>query len=309
MPVAELTDKPYSRHESRVQSQSAEIALPELDASQRFFTRASRSFAEASVVHDHARAALLSRLDYFSLDVEICVDLGCGTGGLIRDLSIRWPNARRLGIDRNHSMCRATTTCKDSGKAFVIGGCAERLPLKPGSCDVVLANLLLPWCLPEPVLAEIARVLKPTGVFLFATLGPDTLVEVRRAWGTADDAVHVHAQFDMHDLGDLVAAAGLAEPVLDRELLTLTYADTDTLVRDLRGCGAVNSAAGRRKALTGTGRWRAFEHSLLAGARDGQFQVSVELIYGHAWGGRDSRARPGTGPAETRIPLTDILRR
>ena len=97
---------------------------------------------------------------------------------------------------------------------------------------------------------------------LFATLGPDSLQEVRAAFAAVDPLIHVHAAFDMHDLGDLALAAGLAEPVLDVDRVEVTYRDLAGLVRDLRGMGAMNVAGGRRRSLTGRARWQRFEAAL-----------------------------------------------
>jgi malonyl-CoA O-methyltransferase len=140
---------------------------------------------------------------------------------------------------------------------------------------------------------------------MFATLGPDTLREVRRAWARVDSGIHVHAAFDMHDLVDAAAAAGLAEPVLDVERMTLKYRDVVDLVRDLRASGATNTAAGRRSALTGRRRWQAFVEELHLGRRGERFDVTIEVIFGQAWGGR----APTRGDGEIVVPLTRIGRR
>ena len=147
--------------------------------------------------------------------------------------------------------------------------------------------------------------LRPGGALLFATLGPDSLTEVRQAFGAVDDRIHVHAAFDMHDLGDLAMAAGLAEPVLDVDRLAVTYADVATLLRDLRAVGAVSTAGGRRRTLTGHERWRGFERRLQPAA-DGRFAVTVELVLGQAWG---REPRPAKGPpGEIRVPIGQIRR-
>ncbi len=189
--------------------------------------------------------------------------------------------------------CAAAATAT-AARIAVVGGDAERLPLATGSVQLVLANLVLPWCKPQNLFAEAARVLEAGGLLLFATLGPDSLQEVRRAWGAVDDRLHVHAAFDMHDLGDLALAAGLGEPVLDVDRIELTYAQPSALVRDLRAWGAVNVAAGRRRELTGRQRWRGFERHLGAVTRNGRFAVTVELVLGLAWGsGKPRAARSG----------------
>src|SRR5690606_36849372 len=104
--------------------------------------------------------------------------------------------------------------------------------------------------------AGFRRVLRPGGVLLFTSFGPDTLSELRASWAAADRFSHVNRFLDMHDVGDALVRAGLAEPVLDVERFTLTYPDVDGLVRDLKTLGAHNVTAGRPRGLTGRGRWQ-----------------------------------------------------
>src|SRR6185295_10405978 len=172
-----------------------------------------------------------------------------------------YAEARLLAVDVSGSMLRATAAQR-SGSVAAIGGDAEQLPLRSHCVDLLFANLVLPWCRPDVVFAEAARVLAPGGVVVFATLGPDSLAEIRRAFFSVDTGIHVHAAFDMHDLGDLAMQAGLAEPVLDVDRLTVTYAEPAALWRDLKAVAAANVAGGRRRALTGRDRWRRFERAL-----------------------------------------------
>jgi malonyl-CoA O-methyltransferase len=141
----------------------------------------------------------------------------------------------------------------------------------------------------------------------FATVGPDSLKEVREAFAAVDDRIHVHAAFDMHDLGDFALAAGLAEPVVDVDRVEVTYADATALVRDLRATGGVNVALGRRRVLTGRKRWQAFEQRL--GPPVGErLSVTVELIFGQAFGRGPSRPRRPAEPTEVRIPVGRLKR-
>lgn len=283
----------------------AEQALPDPRAARRAFDRAARTFANASVVHDEARHRLLERLDYVRLYPRLAVDLGCGPGAGARALAARYPNARVLAVDTSLPMLRAVAAAATEGTAAApriaaVAADAHRLPLPNGTVHLTFANMLLPWGRPERVFAEAARVLTDGGLLLFSTLGPDTLEQVRRAWLGTDDRIHVHASFDMHDLGDLAVAAGLAEPVVDVDRMELTYMDVASLVRDLRDCGASNVAAGRRRTLTGARRWARFASALEAGRRDdGRFPVTVELILGAAWG-------RGRAPGARRDPSGDV---
>jgi malonyl-CoA O-methyltransferase len=285
-------------------SVSLESALPEPRAARRAFDRAV-SFDEAAVVHDEARRRLLERLPFFRVDPRVVIDLGCATGRGSVELARIYPNARVLAIDSSGGMLRAARArCIEPSSITVVGGDAEQLPLRARSVQLVFANLVLPWCRPQALFAEAARVLEPDGVLLFATLGPDSLGEIRRAWAAVDDRLHVHAAFDMHDLGDLAMSAGLSDPVMDVDRLAVTYERVRRLVEDLRACGAVNVAAGRRRTLTGAFRWRGFEHELRAGLDGPRFGVTVELVLGQAFG----RGAPATRAVqdEVGVPLESI---
>lgn len=285
---------------------AARDALPAPRATKRLFDRASRSFRAASIVHDEARDRLLGRLEFVRLAPQTIVDLGCADGRGALALSTRFPDAQVLAVDSSHAMGEsAVRTLAGRTNTTVLGGDAERLPFAGNAAQLLLANLVLPWCQPEAAFAEAARTLADGGLFLFATLGPDSLAQIRRAWAAVDDHIHVHGFFDMHDLGDLALAAGLQEPVLDVDRVELSYRDVGALVSDLRACGGINVAAGRRKTLTGPARWRGFERELLASARDGRFTVTIELILGQAWGAGAPR-RSTEPPGEIAVPAAEI---
>ncbi|HLF11427.1 MAG TPA: methyltransferase domain-containing protein, partial [Gammaproteobacteria bacterium] len=263
---------------------SAEAALPNRRAARRAFDRA-QGFDDVCVVHDETRRRLLERLELTRLTPRFAVDLGCATGSGAAQLAARFPAARVLAVDSSLGMLRAARRRSPlAASVALVGGDAQLLPLCAGSVQLLFANLLLPWCLPRIVFSEAARVLSPGGLLTFATLGPDSLQEVRRAWAAVDDRIHVHAFFDMHDLGDLALAAGLVEPVMDVDRIQVSYSSLRSLVSDLRACGAVNVASGRRKSLTGARRWQAFERRLLAQGPAQRFTITLELVFGQAWG-------------------------
>jgi len=277
--------------------------LPEPHAARRAFDRAAGTFAAASVVHDEARERLLERIDFMKLEPRVAVDVGAGHGAGAAGLRARFPGVRVLSIDTSRAMlCSA----ERRPGLDAIAADAERLPLKDGTADLIFANMLLPWSRPDGVFREAARTMTSRGLFLFATLGPDTLEQLRRAWAAVDDRVHVHAFYDMHDLGDLAVASGLAEPVVDVDRIELTYRDVDSVIRDLRSCGAVNLAAGRRRSLTGRTRWAGFVAALERERRNGRIPLTIELILGHAWAHAERRSASSRRPGEAAIAVADI---
>jgi malonyl-ACP O-methyltransferase BioC len=164
--------------------------------------------------------------------------------------------------------------------------CADvcRLPLGARSVDLIWSNLTLQWVDELPLaLAEFHRVLNAGGLFTFTTFGPDTLGELRRAFAAVDASAHVNGFLDMHDVGDMLVQAGFADPVMDMEMITMTYADAGYLMRDLKAIGAQNARVDRRRSLTGRHRWQRMLAALEDFRRDGRLQASFDVVYGHAW--------------------------
>jgi len=279
-------------------------------AVRRSFDAASSAYDAAAVLQKEVRMRLLDRLDFVKLEPKVILDLGAGTGHASRALKERYPRAQVVALDLAQGMLteakrrigwlrRFERVCADAGL----------LPLKDRSVDLVVSNLMLQWCdPPDAVLAEVRRILKPGGLFTFTSLGPDTLRELRMAWSSVDDRPHVHRFIDMHDLGDALVRAGLAEPVLDVENFTLTYQDARTLMRELKAIGARNAAQQRSSGLTGRSALRSLERAYEQFRQEGVLPATYEVVYGQAWGRVDER-RPGPGGGEIRIPVESLRTR
>lgn len=252
----------------------------------RRFDRASEHFSEADFVHRTSFAGLIERLSPVVIDAARILDLGAASGHGSRQLAKTFRKSRVISFDLSGGMLKVAKKKKPIlTKLTELQGDAMRIPLQTGSIDLVFANLLLPWISDLPAcLAEIARVLKMGGVFAFATLGPDSLKELRDAWSGVDDEQHLNYFPDMHDVGDALVRAGLTDPVLDVDYLSVTYRNCASLYRDLTASGARNSLADRRKTLTGKNRFDAMEEALIGGRQDADLTLKLELVFGHAWG-------------------------
>ena len=267
--------------------------------------RAAPGFAEAGFVHEFTRRGLMERIEPMAVAARMVLVLGCGTGADVAPLEKRFRGTRILGTDRSTSMLLAALRSHRRWRArsgFL--RCDPRaLPLADGSVDLVYANLSLAALDdPAPAFAEIARVLCADGLFVFATLGPDSLDELRNAWAAVDDGPHVQRFLDMHDLGDLLLRAGMRDPVLDVDRLRLEYADGAALFRDLTAAGARNALAGRRRSLTGRARFARMIAALATTGQGMPIKLGLELVYGHCWsGGKRHNADVRIDPAS--IPL------
>lgn len=271
----------------------------------RRFDRIASGFDAADFVHRLTFDELLIRLSPVVIKPEYILDLGCATGKGSKQLAKHYRGSRVISLDISSEMLRQANDKRGLfARPSAIQGDAYQIPLQDQSIDFVFANMLLPWIGDLPAcLSEISRVLRKDGLLAFATFGPDSLVEIREAWRSIDEDWHVNAYPDMHDIGDALVRAGLRDPVLDVDHLTVTYRNTDALYRDLTGVGGRNCLRGRRRTLTGKDRFRAMDKLLAARVSDDLLSLRLELVYGHAFGGG-----PRQPEGEFRIDPAQIMR-
>jgi malonyl-CoA O-methyltransferase len=259
---------------------------PEIDrrAARRRFERAAKTYPDSSRLEGEVAARMLERLDYIKLQPRRILDAGSGPPR--RALGKRYPQASVVALDFSLPMLpRANLLTRLLGpKTIAVCGDLERLPLAEASVDLVWCNMALHWVGdPLATFREFRRVLAPNGLLMFSTLGPDSLKELRAAAGAA----RVHGFIDMHDLGDMLLAAGLSAPVMDMEVLTMQYPDADTLLADLRSSGQTSARADRPRGLAG----RQFARRLRRGLGD-KPAATFELVYGHAWKPQAAKSDP-----------------
>ncbi|MGB7904149.1 MAG: pimeloyl-ACP methyl ester esterase BioH [Steroidobacteraceae bacterium] len=276
------------------------------------FSQAAGTYDAAAVLQAQVRDELLRRLDVLRMEPEIVVDLGAGTGQATIALKRRYPHSRVVAMDIAHGMLLQARKCQTLLRRFdrVVADAAV-LPLRDASVDMLFSSLMLQWCNdPDQVLRECRRVLRPGGVLHFTTLGPDTLVELRKSWQAADPGhAHVNRFVDMHDLGDALMRAGFAEPVLDVERYTLTYDDARSLMRDLKAIGAHNATAGRARGLTGKSTLARMLAAYERFRREGKLPATYEVVFAQAWCPTGPVRTKGQPRAETVIPISQIRRR
>jgi len=269
-------------------------ATADLDKRQvrRGFERVAATYEEAAFLAREVGNRMRERLDFLRAVPADILDLGSGMGEGARWLRQRYPGCTVVELDFAYPMlagARASASWWRRGvqrwKGVAPRICAdvEKLPFRDCSFDMVWSNLTLHWVDLRQGLAEAYRVLRPGGVCMFSTLGPDTLKELRASYQQADGFQHVNRFVDMHDIGDMLVESRFADPVMDMEYLQLTYADVGALLRELRAAGARNANAARPPGLSGRqafGRMRAAYERYREG---GRLPVTFEVVYGHAW--------------------------
>lgn len=255
----------------------------------------ARSFSDAAPQYDHHAFVqyeigqrLLERVNCVQNAPNNILDVGAGTGRLTRELQLRFPKSNIFGIDLAQGMMTYAKhhqpwkpwrhhphyVCANMG----------HLPFKSQSIDLIFSNCTLQWGNDlSAIFAEFKRVLSPNGMLFFSTLGPQTLHELRLSFAKADDEIHVHTFWDMHDIGDLLLNCPFTDPVVDMEMLTVSYREVSKLLKDLKGVGANNLDPSRRK---GCSTQQAFKKMLKAyedfKRPDSFYPATYEIIYGHA---------------------------
>lgn len=262
------------------------------------FSRPDR-VRQAAFLRREIASRMFDRLELIKIAPARVLDAGCGDGADLAQLQKTYAAAQIVGVDAAEAplrLARGASVRQSSlnqllskllpSRAGIDLLCADfaELPLAPNSVDLVWSNLALHWHpQPDRVFAEWRRVLRVDSLLMFSCFGPDSLRELRAAFAEADLAPHVLPFVDMHDFGDQLVEAGFATPVLDMEVLTVTYDTAEALLADVRGLGG-NPLGTRSRGLMGKQAWQRMLAALERGRRaDGKLALTFEVIYGHAF--------------------------
>jgi malonyl-CoA O-methyltransferase len=275
----------------------------------QIFDRRAAAFDAVAFLPREIAQRMCERLEYIKVNPAAVLDAGCGAGDDLPALRARFPEAPVYGVDLSGAMlARAGRSETDQtswrrwlpaslGKALgqrgprVAQADFSALPFAAGAFDLIWSNLALHWhSRPDAVLPEWQRVLRVNGLLMFSTLGPDTLRELRAAYADAEAALGIAPAgarvidfVDMHDLGDMLVESGFEIPVMDQEVLTVTYQSPESLLADVRRWGAYPFERAAPHGVTRRFR-QALGDALDARRRDdGTIPLTFEVIYGHAW--------------------------
>lgn len=255
-------------------------------------------------LHGEAARRMAERLPIVRMRPDTVLAWAPCVGGGSEVLQKAYPEARVLAVEPE-----AAARQPAAARPWWSFRRAPATPLAPaelaeGAGQLLWSNMGLHGSAePQAVLRAWHRALAVDGFLMFSTWGAGTLQRLRDVYRDAGWPVPQAPLVDMHDLGDMLIEAGFADPVMDQETITLTWADAAAALAELRSLGG-NVALGRFPGLR-TPRWRdRLAGALLQQARnaEGRIALDFEIVYGHAF-------RPAPRPrlaAETQVSVGDM---
>lgn len=275
------------------------------------FERQAKHYDAAAKAQTAIGETLLERLHYLKMKPQSILDLGAGTGLCTTGLKKLYPKAQLHAFDLAFAMLQENQQKQGWRHNWpLIQGDMQALPFKDASFDLIFSNQTLHWSPDLPLLfKELYRVLAPNGCLLFSTVGPDTFIELKKAWRQVDNHSHVNDFYDMHDLGDYLLQANFKDPVVDRDELALHYSSLPALLKHLKQQGVSNIHTERSCGLTTRKTLEALDLAYQPfRSPEGKYPLSYEVIYGQAW---KEEVNPGScqNSQEVYIPLSKIGRK
>ena len=226
----------------------------------------------------------MQRLSFFNLSPRKVIDIGSGVGLSTKKLIELHNKSDFYMLDSSLKSLEENIIKKKN----VFKVCADytKIPYESNTFDFVFSSSALHWELDiHSSFKEIFRILKPGGLLLFSTYGPDTLIELRSAWAQVDSNKHVNDFYDMHDIGDLMLNLNFIDSVVDTEKIIIQYENIRQLQKDLKNIGSkVLPGEDKSKNLSSISgmksMYKEYDNFRL---KSGDLPATYEVIYGSAW--------------------------
>lgn len=288
---------------------------------QHHFDHAAATYDDAAILQKQVATHLDERLELVQVEPKTILDIGAGTGILTAKMRQRYPHSKLIAVDLSTQML--TKAQQNLAQQFppslwqktqrmfgsqanaieFIHADANNVPLEDGCADMIVTNLMLQWCDDlDTVFKEFRRLLKPEGLLMMTTFGPDTLKELRQAWAQVDEQQHVNTFIDMHDIGDALIRNGFGQPVMDVEHFTLTYDKPIGVLKDLKAIGATSAHKNRQVGLMGKQHFTRMLEAYEQLRTEGKIPATYEVVHGHAWAAQEVFK----GPDRDRSGLVEV---
>lgn len=270
----------------------------------RHFNGIAENYDRLSFLEQHMGERLLEHLEFIKLSPKIILDLGGSRGFFSEKLAALYPNAFIINLDAAFNMLHFRASASQV-HASVHGICSNikgKLPFTNNTFDFIFSNALFPWCQDIPTLFnEIQRVLKPDGLFLFSSLGPDTFIELQDIFKMLKRDSPLHSLLDMHFLGDALMQAQLKDPVMDMELCTIPYSNFNELrayIKEL-GFSYFFSEELNFEEIATTMEYEISKQYESYQEVSTEIPATFEIVYGQAFAGKEENKKQ-----KIRIPVS-----
>src|SRR3990167_9178591 len=228
--------------------------------------RTPDAYQKAAVLMQETAREMLLRLDCLTIKPALIVNISWGGKELESFLAERYPQSQIMTLHPS-----------------------EIVSISHHTVDLITANLVLPWCHDfANLLQECKKMLKPSGVLMLSSLGPDTLRELQKA------AFIVPHFVDMHDIGDLLIHTSFVEPVLDVDYVTFRYRDHAQLFHELQVTGMIMGNV---------------HEVCLEKNTDSFYPITYEVIFGHAFQSDALLEHGADQDGIVRIPISHLSKR
>jgi SAM-dependent methyltransferase len=246
--------------------------------------RRQKDFKKFRFLHDFSEQQILERLDIITFNFQSIGLLGCFFSDEFKDrLQEKYPNSviQTLSIDDSNDI--------------------ELLNTNQNTCDLILSSLELHKINDLPgLLIQMRKNLKENGACLFSLFGGETLHQLREALMKAEIELYdgasprVYPFADKQQIGSLLQRAGFSLPVVDSEIIPVSYISFFNLLGDLRGMIESNIIAARRKFFSSARFfYKAAEiYHLSYMEQDGRIPADFEMIFAIGWSPHASQQQP-----------------
>ena len=258
----------------------------------KIFDRAASTYDAHAVLQNQIIDNLFERLDLIKIKPSFALELGCGTGRTTPLLQKKFNNLNLFNYDISEGMLEFAKSKNSLGlfslisskKNYYICGDIDYLPFKEEVFDLIWSSSTLQWSNNfDKSLSQVLNLLKPGGLFIFSTYGPNTLMELGSITEEIFQRSTLNYFYDVHDIGDLLINLGFKDPVLDVENFTLTYEDPKNLLIDLKKIGATSGPEIKDSIFLGKSFIQQYKEGYEKFKENNLCPATYEVIYGHAW--------------------------
>lgn len=256
---------------------------------QSIFERIASCFDDLALLPHAINEQMIRRLACVRVKPSVILDVGSGTGNGAFRLRQHYPNADVIELDiampmLRRSRLKAVAMTSMRSDPWLLNAHMDQLPITNQAVNMLWSNLALHYVHPiKAVLSEWHRVLRPGGCLMFSTLGPKTLQEFQDALLQVGHSCQLRRLLSMQAIGDQLLEAGFSDPVVDHEIVVLTYPNWRSMMQALRGSGLRTLFINRSATPMSQEPWRKIGQQYAALKHQADWPVTCEVIYGHAW--------------------------